>query len=48
MDELTVKTPNPKCRLFFKIVLFTDFAACVKQILYTGDTFTHGWYFLPS
>ncbi len=27
MDESTTKTPNPKCRLFFKIDLLTDFAA---------------------
>jgi hypothetical protein len=27
MDELTIQTPNPKCRLFFKIDLLTDFAA---------------------
>ncbi len=29
MDEWTKKTPNPKCRLFFKIDLLTNFAACV-------------------
>jgi hypothetical protein len=29
MDELTIKTPNPKCRLFFKIDLLTDFGANV-------------------
>ncbi len=27
MDKWTIKTPNPKCRLFFKIDLLTDFAA---------------------
>jgi hypothetical protein len=27
MDELIIKTPNPICRLFFKIDLLTDFAA---------------------
>ncbi len=27
MDEWTIKTPNPKCRLFLKIDLLTDFAA---------------------
>jgi hypothetical protein len=32
MDELTIKTPNPKRRLFFKIDLLMDFAACGKQI----------------
>jgi len=29
MDELTIKTPNPICRFFFKIDMLTDFAACV-------------------
>ncbi len=33
---------------FFNIDQLTDFAACVSQILQTGDTFTHGWYFQPS
>jgi hypothetical protein len=42
MDEWIIKTPNPKCRLFFKIDLLADYAACVLE---TGDTFTHGWYF---
>jgi hypothetical protein len=28
--------------------MLTDFAACVLQILYTGDTFTHGRYFRPT
>ncbi len=28
MDEWTIKTPNPICRLFFKIDLFTDFSCC--------------------
>jgi hypothetical protein len=27
MDDRTIKTPNPICRLFFKIGLLTDFAA---------------------
>jgi hypothetical protein len=27
MDKWTIKTPNPICRLFFKIDLLTDFAA---------------------
>ncbi len=31
-DEWTINTPNPRCRLFFKICLLTDFAACVLQI----------------
>ncbi len=29
MEEWTIKTPNPICRLFFKIDLLTDFAAIV-------------------
>jgi hypothetical protein len=34
MDELTIKTPNPNCRLFFKKDLLTDFfAACVEPTL---------------
>jgi hypothetical protein len=32
MVERTIKTPNPKCRLFFEIDLLTDFAACVSHI----------------
>jgi hypothetical protein len=39
MDELTVKTSNPKCQLFFKIDLLPDFAADFV------DTFTHGCVF---
>jgi hypothetical protein len=27
MDELTIKTPNPVCRLFFKTDLLSEFAA---------------------
>jgi hypothetical protein len=34
MDEWTIKTPNPKCRLFFKIDLLTDFAAlCLTDFI---------------
>ncbi len=32
MDEWALKTPNPKCRLFFKIYPFTDYATlCVTD-----------------
>ncbi len=34
MDEWTIKTPNPICRLFFKIDLLTDFAAfCLTEFI---------------
>ncbi len=34
MDEWTIKTPNPKCRLFFKIDLWTEFAAlCLTDFI---------------
>ncbi len=34
MDKLTIKTPNPICRLFFKIDLLTDFAAlCLTDFI---------------
>jgi hypothetical protein len=34
MDEWTIKTPNPKCRLFFKIDLLTDIAAlCLTDFI---------------
>ncbi len=34
MDEWTIKTPNPICRLFFKIYLLTDFAAlCLTDFI---------------
>ena len=34
MDEWTKKTPNPICRLFFKIDLLTDFAAmCLTDFI---------------
>jgi hypothetical protein len=29
MDEGTIKTPNPRCRLFFRIDLLTDFTDSV-------------------
>jgi hypothetical protein len=29
MDQITIKTPNPKCRLFLKIDLLRDLAAGV-------------------
>ncbi len=47
MDEWTIKTPNPVCRVFYKIDLLKDFAALYLTdfIDWSGDTFTHGWYF---
>jgi hypothetical protein len=34
MDEGTIKTPNPTCRLFFKIDLLTNFAAlCLTNFI---------------
>ncbi len=34
MNEWTIKTPNPICRLFFKIDLLTDFAAvCLTDFI---------------
>jgi hypothetical protein len=34
MDEVTIKTPNTKCQLFFKIDLLTDFAAlCLTDFI---------------
>jgi hypothetical protein len=42
MDEWTIKTPNPKCRLFFKIDLLTDFAAlCLTDFI--EWRYTHSW-----
>jgi hypothetical protein len=29
MDQISIKTPNPKCRLFFKIYLYSYLAAGV-------------------
>jgi hypothetical protein len=31
MDQIALKTPNPNCRLFFKIYLERDLAACVYK-----------------
>ncbi len=46
MDEWTIKTPSPICRLFFSIDLLTDFAAlCLIDFIdWRWDTFTRGWY----
>jgi hypothetical protein len=42
MDEWTIKTPNPKCRLFFKIDLLTDFASfCLKDFI--DWRYIHSW-----
>ncbi len=42
MDELTIKTPNPICRLFFKIDLLTDFAAlCLTDCI--DRRYIHLW-----
>jgi hypothetical protein len=42
MDEWTTKTPNPICRLFFKIDLVTDFAAlCLTDFI--GWRYIHSW-----
>ncbi len=42
MDEWTIKTPNPKCRLFFKIDLLTDFAVlCLTDFL--DWRYIHSW-----
>jgi hypothetical protein len=41
MDKRTIKTPNPICRIFFKIDLLTEFAALCLTDVKTGDTFTH-------
>ncbi len=49
MDEWTIKTPNPICRLFFKIDLLTDFAAlCLTDFIYWRYIHSYGWYFGPS
>ncbi len=40
MDEWTIKTPNPICRLFFKIDLLTDFAAFVFNRFYRPSLLT--------
>jgi hypothetical protein len=42
MDESTIKTPNPICRLFFKIDLLKDFAAlCLAD--FTDWRHIHSW-----
>jgi hypothetical protein len=42
MDEWTIKTPNPICRLFFKIDLLTEFAAlCLTDFIDSRYKFTH-------
>jgi hypothetical protein len=42
MDEWTIKTPNPKCQLFFKIYLLTDFAAlCLTDFI--DWRYIHSW-----
>ncbi len=42
MDEWTTKTPNPICRLFFKIDLLTDFAAlCLTDFI--DWRYIHWW-----
>jgi len=42
MDEWTIKTPNPICRLFFKIDLLTDFAAlCFTDFI--DWRYIHSW-----
>ncbi len=43
MDEWTIKTSNPKCRLFYKIDLLTDFAAlCSTDFL--DWRYIHSWF----
>ncbi len=42
MDEWTIKTPNPKCQLFFRIGLLTDFAAlCITHFI--DWRYIHSW-----
>ncbi len=42
MDEWTIKTPNPTCRLFVKIDLLTDFAAlCSTDFI--DWRYIHSW-----
>ncbi len=41
--KLTIKTPNPVCRLFFKIDLLTDFAAlCSTDFI--DWRYIHSWF----
>jgi hypothetical protein len=42
MDELTIKTSNPKCRLFYKIDLLTDFAALCSTD-FVDWRYIHSW-----
>jgi hypothetical protein len=48
MDEWAIKTPNPKCRLFYKIDLWTNFAAlCLTDFI--DWRYIHSWLvFCPS
>ncbi len=49
MDEWTIKAPNPKCRLFFKIDLLKDFAAlCLADFI--EWRYIHSWlvFFRPA
>jgi hypothetical protein len=51
MDEWTIKTTNPICRLFFEIDLLTGFAAlCLIDFIDWRyiHSFTHDWYFRTS
>ncbi len=42
IDVWTTKTPNPKCRLFYKIDLLTDFAAvCLTDFI--DWRYIHSW-----
>ncbi len=42
MDEWTIKTPNPKCRFFFKVDLLTGFAAlCLTYFI--DWRYIHSW-----
>jgi len=42
MDEWTIETPNPICRLFFKIDLLTDFEAfCLTDFI--DWRYIHSW-----
>ncbi len=47
MDELTIKTPDPICRLFFNIDLLTDCAAlCLTELI--GWRYIHSWLVLST
>jgi len=43
MDEWTTKTSNPKCRLFYKIDLLTDFAA-LSFTDFIDWRYIHSWF----